>query len=71
MKSAEALCVLAEVTAYQWGMVTSAQASQHDLTRLDLSRLTQAGHLRRLAHGVYMDAGAPGDPSLMTCARPG
>lgn len=61
MKSQDALRVLAEVTAYQWGMVTSAQASMHDITRLDLSRLAEAQHVKRLAHGVYMDAGAPGD----------
>lgn len=61
MKSTEALRILAELTAYQWGMVTSAQASMHGITRLDLSRLAEAGHLKRLAHGVYMDAGAPGD----------
>jgi len=42
-------------------MVTSAQASIRGVTRLDLSRLAEAGHLERLAHGVYMDAGAPGD----------
>lgn len=61
MKSKDALRVLAEVTAHQWGMVTSAQASVHGITRLDLSRLAEAGHLKRLAHGVYMDSGAPGD----------
>ncbi len=61
MKSTEALRMLAELTSYQWGMVTSAQASMRGITRLDLSRLAEAGHLTRLAHGVYMDAGAPGD----------
>jgi predicted transcriptional regulator of viral defense system len=61
MKSTEALRILAELTSYQWGMVTSAQASMRGVTRLDLSRLTGAGHLTRLTHGVYMDAGAPGD----------
>jgi predicted transcriptional regulator of viral defense system len=60
MKSTEALRILAELTSYQWGMVTSAQASMRGITRLDLSRLAEAGHLTRLAHGVYMDAGAPG-----------
>lgn len=59
MKSTEALRILADVTAYQWGMVTSAQASRHEITRLDLSRLAEAGHLERLAHGVYKDAGGP------------
>ena len=59
MKSTKALRILAELTAYQWGMVTSAQVSMHGITRLDLSRLAEAGHLERLAHGVYKDAGAP------------
>lgn len=61
MKANDALRVLAEVTAHQWGMVTSAQAGMHGITRLDLSRLTDAGHLKRLAHGVYKDSGAPSD----------
>lgn len=59
MRSTEALRILTDVTAYQWGMVTSVQASMHGITRLDLSRLAEAGHLERLAHGVYKDAGAP------------
>jgi hypothetical protein len=42
-------------------MVTTAQAGMLGITRLDLSRLAEAGHLTRLAHGVYMDTGAPGD----------
>ncbi|MDQ1308344.1 MAG: hypothetical protein QG671_4178 [Actinomycetota bacterium] len=61
MKSAEALRFLAELTASQWGMVTSAQAKVHGITRLDLSRLAEAGHLKRLAHGIYKVAGAPDD----------
>ncbi len=61
MKARNALRVLAEVTAYQWGMVTSAQASMRGVTRLELSRLASGGLLERLAHGVYKDAGAPGD----------
>ncbi len=62
MKSGEALRALAELTAYQWGMVTSAQAGARGVTRLDLSRLADAGHLERLAHGVYKDTGTPGGP---------
>lgn len=61
VKSKNALRVLAEITAYQWGMVTSAQASMQGITRLDMSRFAEAGHLKRLAHGVYMDSGTPGD----------
>ena len=58
----DALRALAEVTAYQWGMVTSAQASMHGITRLELSRLAADGQLERLAHGVYKDTGAPAGP---------
>ncbi|WP_375430755.1 type IV toxin-antitoxin system AbiEi family antitoxin domain-containing protein [uncultured Friedmanniella sp.] len=57
-----ALRLLAEITAYQWGMVTTAQASTLDITRVDLSRLVDGGHLKRLAHGVYMHSGTPGRP---------
>lgn len=59
MKSPEALGILAELTSQQWGMVTSAQASAVGVNRLTLARLTESGHLKRLAHGVYLDAGAP------------
>ena len=59
MKSPRALGILAELTAHQWGMVTSAQASAVGVNRLTLARLTESGHLKRLAHGVYLDAGAP------------
>jgi predicted transcriptional regulator of viral defense system len=61
MKVVDALRALAEVTAYQWGMVTAAQAGALGVSRLDLSRLAEAGHLTRLAHGVYLDSGSPGD----------
>jgi len=59
MKARDALRELAEISASQWGMVTSAQAAARGVTRLDLSRLTESGDLVRLAHGVYKDAGAP------------
>ena len=61
MKSIDALRVLADITASQWGLVTAAQAGALGVTRLMLSRLAEAGHLDRLAHGVYKDAGAPSD----------
>lgn len=59
MRSADALRLLAELSAPQWGMVTTAQAATLGVKRLDLSRLFEAGHLERLAYGVYRDAGAP------------
>lgn len=61
MRSSEALRMLAELSASQWGMVTTAQAARLGVQRLDLSRLAKAGHLERLAHGVYRDAGAPSE----------
>ncbi|WP_099332962.1 type IV toxin-antitoxin system AbiEi family antitoxin domain-containing protein [Actinomyces minihominis] len=61
MKAGDALRVLAEVTASQWGMVTAAQAAALGVDRLTLARLADSGHLERLAHGVYRDAGAPSD----------
>lgn len=64
MKARDALRELAEMSASQWGMVTSAQAATRGVTRLDLSRLTEAGDLVRLAHGVYKDAGAPSGAHL-------
>lgn len=57
----QALRVLAELSAPQWGMVTTAQAAVHGVQRLELSRLSKAGHLERLTHGVYRNAGAPSD----------
>ena len=61
MKATEALRTLAQLSASQWGMFTTAQAVARGVSRLDLSRLTEAQHLERLAHGVYRDAGSPGD----------
>lgn len=61
MKSSQAGLELVEDTASQWGMVTTAQARALGVTRLEMSRLAAAGHLVRLAHGVYRNAGAPSD----------
>lgn len=61
MRSSDALRLLAEPSASQWGMVTTAQAAALGVQRLDLSRLAKAGHLERLTRGVYRDAGAPSD----------
>lgn len=61
MKALQALRLLSELSASQWGMATTAQAAALGVTRLELSRLTLGGHLERIAHGVYRDAGAPSD----------
>ena len=59
MKSTRALKELAHLTASQWGMVTTAQASARGISRLQLSRLSEDGHLERVSHGIYRDLGAP------------
>jgi len=55
----QALRELGDLTASQWGMVTTAQAAARGITRLQLSRLAEDGHLERIAYGIYRDAGTP------------
>lgn len=61
MKITKKLIRLAEVTSTQWGMVTTAQANWLGISRVDLARMADAGHLERLMHGVYRDSGTPDD----------
>ena len=39
-------------------MVTTSQANSQDVSRVQIARLAESGHLERLAHGVYRDAGS-------------
>lgn len=50
---------LGPIAAEHWGMITTTQASQADVSRKTLSALTASGALERLAQGVYRMAGAP------------
>jgi hypothetical protein len=61
MDARSVLGVLGELSSAQWGLVTSAQAARRGVSRLELSRLADAGLLERVSHGVYRDAGAPRD----------
>jgi len=61
MRAIDALRELSELTASQWGMVTTAQAVSRGITRMHLTRLVKEGQIERLGHGVYRDAGAPTD----------
>ncbi|GIT81876.1 hypothetical protein LLS1_35450 [Leifsonia sp. LS1] len=61
MKSNEAMLAIVEIAASQWGMLTTRQASEVGVERIDLSRLARAGQLVRVNQGVYRDAGAPAD----------
>jgi hypothetical protein len=40
-------------------MLTTSQAAARGVSRLQISRLAQAGHLEQVGHGIYRDAGAP------------
>lgn len=64
MQALEVEVVLAELAAGQWGLFTAQQAGQVGVSRVRLSRLTQAGALLRLAHGVYALRGAAGGRHL-------
>lgn len=57
MSAAIKLKRLAEVSVGQWGLVTTAQASNLGVDRLAMSRLGQSGHLERVRQGVYRDTG--------------
>jgi len=61
MKALEAIKILAEITAYQWGMFTSAQAERVGVPRYTLTRLEHHGQIERLLHGVYKIAAVPSD----------
>lgn len=61
MKREEALKVVAELAAAQWGLFTTGQAKSRDLTGMDLRRLEVAGLVQRVERGVYRELGAPVD----------
>lgn len=56
------LAELDGLSSGQWGLVTTAQAERRGVSRLQMSRLASAGHLRRVGQGVYLDAGSPEGP---------
>ncbi|MGH3545664.1 MAG: type IV toxin-antitoxin system AbiEi family antitoxin domain-containing protein [Mycobacteriales bacterium] len=58
MWASEAIALLAERAADQWGLVTAAQAVTAGVERNVLTRLTAAGIIRRLDHAVYQIVGA-------------
>jgi predicted transcriptional regulator of viral defense system len=58
MERSEAVRVLGEYAADQWGLVTTAQAKSVGVGSVVLLRLAEAGLLDRVQHGVYLVAGA-------------
>lgn len=61
MDALKVLRELSELTAAQWGLVTTAQAGRCGVSRLYLSRLAEAGHLDRVGQGIYRAAAVPAD----------
>ncbi len=59
MNSLEAIKKLNDVSAYQRGMFTSAQAKRLGVERYTLARLEKGGSIERVARGVYRMGGAP------------
>ena len=64
MSRGRSLAALSPLAAEQWGMVTSGQARELGVTRLDLNRLVQDGAFERIEPGarVYRLTGSPPDP---------
>jgi hypothetical protein len=58
MKRGEALRLLGEQAADQWGLVTAAQARTQGVDQVTLLRLCDAGLLRNMGRGVYLVTGA-------------
>lgn len=58
MEKAEAIRVLGQWSADQWGVFTSAQAKQDGVDAVTLLRLTEAGLIEKVGRGVYLVAGA-------------
>jgi len=53
------LARLGPIAERRWGLFTTAQAETAGVSRKQLTRLTAAGAVERVAHGVYRMAGAP------------
>jgi predicted transcriptional regulator of viral defense system len=59
MSFADATRRLGTVAELQWGLVSTSQAADVGVSRLQLSRMAQSGVLERLAYGIYRLAGVP------------
>ncbi|WP_280489880.1 type IV toxin-antitoxin system AbiEi family antitoxin domain-containing protein [Nocardia carnea] len=63
MRSEERLLELADVAGVQWGLFTSAQASELGFSAQQLKRLADSELVTRLRQGVYRLTGAPESPT--------
>jgi predicted transcriptional regulator of viral defense system len=65
MRALDVLETLELLGSGQWGLVTTAQANEAGVSKMQLSRLAARGTVQRVRHGVY----APG--RCRAFARPG
>jgi hypothetical protein len=61
MNEREAIEAVGGVAAGQWGMFTTAQAKQVDVSGIEVARLVSRGLVRRVRHGVHAMVGVPSD----------
>lgn len=59
MNMSDALTLVGDYTADQWGMITAAQATAAGIDSVTLHRLADAGHLESVRRGVYAATIAP------------
>ncbi|MCR1982640.1 type IV toxin-antitoxin system AbiEi family antitoxin domain-containing protein [Cellulosimicrobium cellulans] len=68
MAGQHARATIAEIAADQWGLVTTAQAAAAGVSKMLLVRMTSAGELERITHGVYATPAASSDRLVETRA---
>lgn len=68
MAGQQARATIAEIAADQWGLVTTAQAAAAGVSKMLLVRMTSAGELERITHGVYATPAASSDRLVETRA---
>ena len=61
MNEREAIEAVGGIAAGQWGMFTTAQAKQVDVSGIEVARLVSRGLVRRVRHGVHAMVGVPSD----------
>ncbi|MET7282121.1 type IV toxin-antitoxin system AbiEi family antitoxin domain-containing protein [Kribbella sp. NPDC005582] len=62
MQALDVLESLERIGSTQWGLVTTGQADEAGVTKMQLSRLTERGTLQRVRHGIYALPSADAGP---------
>lgn len=51
--SSEVVATVSDLAGSQWGLLTTKQATEHGVSRVQLGRLARKGMLERVEQGVY------------------